>query len=283
MQAVQVPPKQTVPALQVPHKPPQPSGPQVLPVQFAVHARHSPTTQDCSAEQVNAHLPQFASSVPSTMQVPLQHEPVSQALQAMPFESVSPHLREPQAGITHVPSGEQPCPVAQVPHRPPHPFDPQVLPVHWGTQPESGCGVCGASPATAASCDPGATQARPLAVKPGSHRQSAVPSAVDTHWPFPPQVTPVQVEAAGPFEELPPQPTRMAATATSSNETTLVESLLCVLMLVSFAAIKSAANNRKPTASPWQEQVAEQVETQDLPRQPYENIEVVAAETGFFR
>ena len=94
----------------MPHEPPQPSEPQVLPVHAGAHAAtHWPLTQLSLVAQV-----------PQTPPQPL--EP-----QTLPL----------QAGtqvVTQAPSGVQFALAAQVPHTPPHPSAPQTLPVQTGTQ-----------------------------------------------------------------------------------------------------------------------------------------------------
>jgi hypothetical protein len=69
---------------QLPHEPPQPSGPQSLPVHTGVQVAQAPRVHVFPVHAA-PQVPQFASSAPSFTHVPSQHDsPIAQS-QQYPF------------------------------------------------------------------------------------------------------------------------------------------------------------------------------------------------------
>jgi len=132
----------SMPVGQLPQVPPQPSGPQVRPVQLRTHATQAP--DDVLHICPVGHVPQVPPQ-PSEPQVrPVQsrvHEqvpavlhvcPVGQVPQAPP-QPLGPQVRPAQVGVhEQLPTALQVCPVGQVPQVPPQPSGPQGRPAQVG-------------------------------------------------------------------------------------------------------------------------------------------------------
>src|SRR5581483_11143459 len=133
---------QVWPLAQLPQVPPQPSEPQVLPLQLGVQppppppppVHDWPHTELTSPTQIESHA--VAQQYESAAQILVAHG--SQPEVSLPpdeqigCEQVPP---PPPPLETQVPLALQVEPVAQVPQLPPQPSEPQVLPLQLGVQP----------------------------------------------------------------------------------------------------------------------------------------------------
>ncbi len=89
--------------VQLPHEPPQPSSPQVLPVHFSLHFSHFPTRHSSVPVQVPQVPPQPSSPQTLPSQLGLQHwylvqtSPLAQVPHCKPQNS--PHFSPSQLGL----------------------------------------------------------------------------------------------------------------------------------------------------------------------------------------